>query len=96
MPLYHITVAEASLQATDTVFIHMDTEIQDILRLIAQISRPTIREEAVEAVADAHVLAPAPAQAADVRDAVRRILPKLKRMKNKKIGKRHLADFNFN
>ena len=99
MPLYHTTAAEASSQATGTVFIHMDTEIQDIYRLTIYITHLTIQaaeaEAEAEAVADARVHVLALVQAADVRDAVRRILPKLKRMKNKKIGKKNLADFVF-
>ena len=77
MPLYHTTAAEASSQATGTVFIHMDTEIQDIYRLTTYITHLTIQAAEAEAVAEAvavdarvHVLALV--QAEDVRDVAKR------------------------
>ena len=73
---YPITEAEASLPDTDTVFTPTDTEIRDILQLIAQIPRLTIREEAAEAVEDARVHVLALVQAEDAQDAARRILPR--------------------
>ena len=73
---YPITEAEASLPDTDTAFTPMDTEIRDILQLIAQIPRLTIREEAAEAVADARVHALALVQAEDAQAVARRIPPR--------------------